>query len=217
MNWRLGLYGFVRAVLATVCRLVFRVRISGADRLPSTGPYVLAPSHRSIIDIFVCSTLTRRQLRFMAKVELFRVPVLGPFLSLMGSFPVERGAADRSALELGAKVLADGGVLVVYPEGTRSFGPQITELQRGAAYLAIKAGAPIVPVGIGGSESILPSGNRIPRLHEVAIVVGEPVPSPSNDGTARRADIRAVTDELRSELQEVFDTANTLAHVERDG
>ncbi len=216
MNWKLGLYRFVRAVLAAVCRLAFRVRISGADRLPATGPYVLAPSHRSIIDILVCSTLTRRRLRFMAKVELFRVPVLGPFLSLMGSFPVERGAADRSAIEAGAQVLAEGEVLVIYPEGTRSNGVDITELQRGAAYLAIKAGAPVVPVGIGGTESILPSGSRIPKLHEVAIVVGDPIPSPTDDGTARRTDVRAVTDAVRSELQAAFDTANALAHVDRD-
>ncbi|MCZ7531023.1 MAG: 1-acyl-sn-glycerol-3-phosphate acyltransferase [Acidimicrobiia bacterium] len=216
MDWNLGLYRFVRAALATLCRLAFRVRISGADRLPATGPYVLAPSHRSIIDIFVCSTLTRRRLRFMAKVELFRVPVLGPFLGLMGSFPVERGATDRSAIEAGAQVLAEGEVLVIYPEGTRSNGAHITDLHRGAAYLAIKAGAPVVPVGIGGTESILPSGSRIPKLHEVAIVVGDPIPSPTDDGTARRTDVRAVTDAIRSELQAAFDIANTLAHVDRD-
>ncbi|MEZ5169697.1 MAG: lysophospholipid acyltransferase family protein [Acidimicrobiia bacterium] len=211
MSWRLRLYAVVRAILDALCRFAFRVRVSGADRLPTTGAYVLAPSHRSIIDILVCSTLTRRRLRFMAKVELFRVPVLGTFLGLMGSFPVERGAADRHAIRAGADVLAGGEVLVVYPEGTRAYGPEIVELQRGAAYLAVKAGVPVVPVGIGGTENILPSGAKIPKLHQVAIVVGEPIPSPTNDGTARRDDIREVTDRLRVELQQVFETACRLA------
>lgn len=216
MNWWLTLYAVVRAILATLCRWAFRVRVSGADRLPASGAYVLAPSHRSIMDILVCSTLTTRRLRFMAKVELFRVPVLGSFLGLMGSFPVERGAADRKAIRAGADVLAEGEVLVVYPEGTRSHGPQIVELQRGAAYLAVKAGAPIVPVGIGGTENILPSGAKIPKLHQVAIVVGDPIPSPTNDGTARRDDIRAVTDQLHTDLQQVFDTACRLAESRDD-
>lgn len=216
MNWPLKLYAVIRAILATLCRWAFRVRVSGAHRLPTSGAYVLAPSHRSIIDILVCSTLTTRRLRFMAKVELFRVPVLGPLLSLMGSFPVERGAADRSAIKAGADVLAGGEVLVVYPEGTRAHGPEIVELQRGAAYLAVKAGVPIVPVGIGGSEDILPSGAKIPKLHQVAIVVGDPIPSPTNDGTARRDDIRAVTDQLHTDLQRAFDTACRLAESRDD-
>ncbi len=205
------LYPFVRVVVAALCRVLFRVRVAGADRVPREGACVLAPSHRSLMDIFVLSVVTRRRLRFMAKVELFRIPVLGRLIRALGAFPVDRSAADRAALRAGAEVLADGEVLVVYPEGTRQNGPTITELRHGAAYLALRARAPIVPIGIGGSEEILPGGSWVPSFSRVAIVVGEPIPGRSATGPVKRSETTETSARLRVELQAVFDAANRLA------
>lgn len=147
----------------------------------------------------------------MAKIELFRIPVLGRAIRALGAFPVDRGAADRAALRAGAAVLAEGEPLVVYPEGTRQNGSEITELHHGAAYLALRARAPIVPVGIGGSEEILPGGSWVPDFSRVAVVVGEPIPARSAEGPVRRSETTETTDLLHGELQQVFDAANRLA------
>ena len=100
---------------------------------------------------------------------------------------VERGTADRAALRALEDALAAGEPVAVFPEGTRKSGPEIGELYAGAAYLAIKLGVPIVPVGIGGSEHILPKGKLFPRIHRVAVSVGHPIHPPVLDGRARRA------------------------------
>ncbi len=204
-------YPFVRALVAVLCRVLFRVRVVGADRLPQQGAYVLAPSHRSLMDIFVLAAVTRRCPRFMAKIELFRIPVLGRVMGAFGAFPVARGAADRAAIRAGAEVLEEGEPLVIYPEGTRQNGPKITELHHGAAYLALRARVPIVPVGIGGSEEILPGGSWVPSFSRVAIVVGEPIPARSGDGPVKRSEMAETTARLRVELQQAFDAANRLA------
>ena len=101
--------------------------------------------------------------------------------------------------------------MAVFPEGTRKSGPEIGELFAGAAFLAVKLGVPIVPVGIGGSEHILPKGKLFPRIHRVAVSVGHPIHPPVLDGRARRAAATKLTEELRVELQRCFDDAERLA------
>ena len=111
--------------------------------------------------------------------------------------------------------LAAGSPVAVFPEGTRKSGPEIGELYAGAAFLAIKRGVPIVPVGIGGSEHILPKGKLFPRIHRVAVSVGHPIHPPVLDGRARRAAATKLTEELRVELQRCFDDAERLARSRR--
>ena len=129
-----------------------------------------------MMDILFTARVTRRRVRFMGKASLFKVPVLGAFFSALGGFPVARDGTDRKAVRDSVTMLEAGDVLCVYPEGTRQHGPKIQPLQPGAAYLALRAGVPIVPVGIAGAEEILRAHKApIPRFGRVTIVIGPPI------------------------------------------
>jgi 1-acyl-sn-glycerol-3-phosphate acyltransferase len=108
-------------------------------------------------------------------------------------------------------VLERGDPVAIFPEGTRKSGPDIAELFAGAAYLSVKFGVPIVPVGIGGSEHILPKGKLLPRIHKVAVSVGEPLHPPELEGRARRGAAKLLTEQLQASLQDCFDDAGRLA------
>ena len=126
---------------------------------------------------------------------------------------MERGSTDRGALRAADAVLTDGEPLAIFPEGTRQHGPQLGDLFHGAAYLALRRQVPIVPVGIGGSEEIMPKGRLVPRPRRVVVVVGTPI-VPDPDATARRrSDVTALTTRTRDELQAVFDQAGRDAGV----
>ena len=205
------LYRIVRSIVMSVCRPVFRVSIVGAEHVPAEGACIVAPTHRSLSDVPFTSFITPRVIRFLAKQELLDNPVGGWFFARMGAVPVERGTADRGALRALETALRGGDPVAVFPEGTRSEGPELAPLFDGAAYLALKLGVPIVPVGVGGTDRILPKGSRLPRVHKVAVVVGEPLHPLALDGGSRRRAAAKLTDELRDELQRCFDEAQRLA------
>jgi 1-acyl-sn-glycerol-3-phosphate acyltransferase len=204
-------YQFARGIVLSLFKVLFRVRVVGKERVPKHGAYIVAPSHRSILDIPFAAFITTRTVRFLAKDDLFSTPLGRRLFDALGAVEVERGTADRGALRVLEQVLAEGSPVAVFPEGTRRSGPQITDLYAGAAFLAVKLGVPIVPVGIGGSEHILPKGKRFPRIHRVAVSVGRPIPPPPLDGRSRRAAATKLTEELRAELQRCFDDAERLA------
>jgi 1-acyl-sn-glycerol-3-phosphate acyltransferase len=203
----LAVYAVARSLVAVLSRLLWRARVVHRERLPASGAYVLAPSHRSVLDTPFLGCVTRRRIRFMGKAELWRRPWSARLLSALGGFPVERGMADRVALRAAVAALDGGEPLAVFPEGTRRSGPVVEDLHDGVAYLAARMGVPIVPVGIGGSEEILARGRKIPKLGRVVLVVGEPLDPPRRDGSVRRGDVAALTQRLRAALQEVFDEA----------
>lgn len=207
----MSVYRVARAVVLSPCKVLFRVRVRGVEKVPRAGAYVLAPSHRSILDIPFAAFVTRRRIRFMGKKELWESRFGARAWTALGGFPVERGTADRSALRSAREVLEAGEPLAVFPEGTRQRGPEIQKLFEGACYLAARARVPVVPIGIGGSEEILASGRSIPRLRRVAVVVGDPILPPDHEGPARRSEIAAMTRRLHGELQGLFDEARALA------
>jgi len=172
---------------------------------------VLAPVHRSNMDTPYASTATRRRLRYMGKDSLWKTRASGWFLSALGGFPVSRGSADREALRRCAEVLAAGEPLVIFPEGERKSGPVVAPLFEGAAYLASRAGVPVVPMGIGGSERVMPKGARFIRPRKVAVVIGEPMWPESDGGRVPRAAIHELTGRLHEELQRLFDQAQIRA------
>lgn len=201
-------YTIVRWIVAGGSRAMWRVRVRGLEHVPEGG-CVLAPSHRSMMDIPFIAWVTPRRIRYMGKAPLFRIPVLGSLFRALGGFPVERDGSDRKAVREAMAMLAAGDPLLVYPEGTRQHGPKIQPLEPGAAYLALRTGVPIVPVGIAGSEEILRGHNRkFPRFARVAMVVGEPIVPPARDGgVVPRAHVDALTARLSEELQRLFDEA----------
>lgn len=203
----LALYAVVRLIVVAFCRLWWKLEVRGAENLPASGPFVLAPVHRSNADTLVVSALTRRRLRYMGKHTLWKNGLAGRFFTALGGFPVKRGSADREALRRCAAVLAAGDPLVIFPEGTRQSGPKVTGLQEGAAYLAARASVPIVPVGIGGSELAMGKGSKALRRVKVTVVAGAPIEPAREEGRIPRSAIARTTAELETRLQQLFDEA----------
>jgi 1-acyl-sn-glycerol-3-phosphate acyltransferase len=208
-RWELFAYGVVRALVAGVCRLLWRIRVVHPERVPATGACVLAPSHRSILDTPFLACVTRRRIRFMGKAELWKYGWSATFLSALGGFPVDRSGADRAAMRAAEAALAGGEPLGMFPEGTRRSGPVVDDLHHGVAFVAARRGVPIVPIGIGGSERILAKGRKLPSLTRVVVVVGEPIePPPRAPGASvRRGDVAALTEQLQAAIQALFDEA----------
>jgi 1-acyl-sn-glycerol-3-phosphate acyltransferase len=201
------IYGFLRILVRCLNRLLFRTTVDGAGRVPDTGPVIIAPVHRSFIDFFVASEVTRRKLHYMAKDSLWDNGLLARILPAIGAFPVHRGSADREALRRAQRVLEAGEVLILFPEGERRTGPVVSDLHEGVAFLAARTGAAVVPVGIGGSASVMPKGRKIPRPRHIHLEVGEPLPPPARTGGGRiaRSRIHEYTEELAVTLQELYD------------
>ena len=199
-------YAVVRGVCVAFCRIWFRMTVEGLENVPRSGPFVLAPVHRSNMDTPIVCVVTRRRLRYMGKDTLWKKAFPRWFLSALGGFPVTRGSADKEALVRCIAVLRGGEPLVLFPEGERKSGPLVQPLFDGAAFVAAKAAAPIVPVGIGGSESVMPKGSKYIHPSKVHVVVGRPIEVPGADrGRVPRADLAQVTKVLHEELQRLFD------------
>jgi 1-acyl-sn-glycerol-3-phosphate acyltransferase len=147
-------YAVARLLLAPVLRLYFRLRITGAEHVPAEGAAIVAPNHKSLYDSFFLAPATKRHLRFMGKSELFESP-FGRLLVGLGAFPVRRGTSDAEALETARTILRQGGLLSLFPEGTRVRDPAtLGSPRRGAGRLAIEAGVPLVPSAITGTERL---------------------------------------------------------------
>ena len=201
-------YRFARVMVVLFSMRPWRVKVIGAENIPLSGPVILAPSHRSMLDITWTSGITHRRIRFMGKDTLFRVPVLGWCFTALGGFAVARDGTDRGPLRDSLAILANGEVLTLYPEGTRQRGPAIQALQPGAAWIAIKAGVPIIPIAIAGSEEPFRSGRRVPRFGRGVILIGAPMhPPQKTGGVVKRALVNEFSDELHGELQSLFDRA----------
>ncbi len=209
-------YGIVRFLIWLVAKLFWRISFEGLENVPRSGPFVLAPVHRSFIDFGLVSAVTRRPMGYMGKESLWKNKLLGAFITHLGAYPVNRGAPDRESLRRTLAYLEKGTPLVLFPEGTRRSGPVIEHLHEGAAYVASRAGVPVVPVGIGGSERALPMGEALPRLVRIHIIVGEPLmPAPVAEGArhpSRRA-VKELTIQLQGVLQDLFDRAQRAAGV----
>lgn len=226
-EWALGVmrsrtgnfaFRFIVGLINLFLRPFLRCRIEGLDNLKTPGPLVVAPVHRSNLDAALLGSASPRRLLALAKDSMFkrrRGP--GWVFAALGSYPVRRGAADRDALATSQELLEQGEALLVFPEGTRGSGPELGELFDGPAFLAARARAKVVPVGIAGTEEALPSGAKFLRRRRVTIIVGEPM-DPPGDGTGRVSlpARRRWTAELSTELQRLFDVAIADAGAYRD-
>jgi len=209
----LGFYRFVRAAVYGFSRVYWRLTVEGRHNVPASGPFVVAPVHRSNIDTPLVAMVSTRRLRFMGKDSLWKHQPAAWFFSALGGFPVHRGTADREALRRCIEVIEGGEPLVVFPEGTRKEGPLVEELFDGAAYVAARTGVPLVPVGIGGSQRAMPRGAKGLRPGKIHIVVGEPLypQRPADGGRVPRRAVAELTAELHGEVQKLFDQAQLRA------
>jgi len=153
--------------------------------------------------------VTRRKMRFMGADKYWKNKAFGRLLTALGGFPVSRGTADREALKRSIAVLEAGEPLVLFPEGERKFGPIVQPLFDGATYIAVKAGVPIIPVGIGGSERAMPKGANYIRPSKLHVVVGKPIQASTDAKTPKeqRDAARQLTVDLHAELQRLYDIA----------
>ncbi len=193
-----------RGLLRGIWGVMFRPDVTGTENIPTSGPVLIAPIHRSNVDFAFTIFMTRRKTFFMAKDSLWGVPVLAQLISTMGAFPVKRGTADRESLAFAQQVLEEGQALVLFPEGTRQEGNDVKDLHDGAMFIASRTGAPVVPVGIGHTERAMPRGAKFPRPVKVSIVIGEPIQPPTSETRVTRSQIAAATEELRASLEKVY-------------
>ena len=203
-------------ILIPLTRLYTRMTINGREHVPKSGPFVLAPVHRSYVDTPIAGCVTHRRMRFMGKDTMWKNGTVGWILSALGAFPVTRGTADREALMRCIAVLEGGEPLVLFPEGERKSGPVVKPLFDGAVYVAIKAGVPIVPVGIGGSERVMPKKAKFVYPRKVHMEIGPPIAAPKAAPGQRlgRHVYKEHSERLHAELQRLFDEA--MEHVPWD-
>ena len=168
------LYALVRGLVTPLLRAYFRMRVSDREHVPAEGAAIVAPNHKSFWDSFFIGICTRRHLRFMAKTELIEARY-GPLLVRLGAFPVRRGEADSDALETARTILRQGGLLALFPEGTRIRDPdELGDPKRGAGRLALEAGAPLVPAAISGTENLF--AGPLPKPRRVQVAFAKPIP-----------------------------------------
>ena len=181
-------YAFLWWALKPLLLLPFRVRYVGRENVPRRGA-VLAANHESYVDPLLVALGMPGKVRFMAKAELWRHRALGWLWEQMGAFPVHRGAADRNAIATATRFLADGGRVGIFPQGTRHHAHGLEGLEEGSggtALIAMHAGVPVVPVGINGTERIMPPGARLPRFPRLTVVYGTPIdPADLPEGSRR--------------------------------
>jgi 1-acyl-sn-glycerol-3-phosphate acyltransferase len=209
-----AVYAGMRGFMLVFTKVFFRVSFAGTEHIPATGGFIVAPVHRSNIDTFPMIAMTKRRMSFLGKDSLWKTKFTAWFFTTMGGYPVHRGTADRAALKRCIEVVTRGEGLILFPEGTRQFGPVVQELFEGAAYVASKTNVPIIPIGIGGSERAMPKGAKMIRPVKLHYEIGPPIAPPlaEDGGRASRDQLHATTKVLHEELQRVFDIARAKAN-----
>jgi 1-acyl-sn-glycerol-3-phosphate acyltransferase len=194
-------YPLVRALVSLPTLLLYRTRAIGVKNVPKTGPLLLAPNHFSQMDHFFVGLYLRRQVRFMAKSQMFGTPVLTYIYSHGGVFPVRRGHADEEAFKTAFTILEQGGMLLVYAEGGRSRSSELGEVKPGIGRIALESGVPVVPVAIHGSASVR-RWKRF-RFPKVTVQFGEPVSFPVEHGPSRERQLE-VAGEIFAPVREMY-------------
>jgi 1-acyl-sn-glycerol-3-phosphate acyltransferase len=197
------LYYFATALCRIFFRLTGGLETIGQDNIPETGGVILCPNHVSHVDPPAVGSGTRRHVHFMAKDELFKVPVLGRLIAGVGSFPVRRGKADRKALKRAIDLLEEGRVVCLFPEGTRSPDGKLQDPERGVSLIALKTGAPVVPVAIIGTTGVLPAGASRPRRNHCKIVFGKPIRFDDLSGSTDRSSMAEVGRRIMSAIADL--------------
>lgn len=182
--------------------LFFRITSSGHENLPSGG-FLLASNHISNLDppVIGCSLPVERKIHFMAKEELFKVPVFSWIITQLRAFPVRRGMSDRNAIRTAIGLLQSGQIVGMFPEGTRSKTGQLGRPQPGMALLAVKAGVPVVPAAITGTNKIFRDGHIFPK---VTVRFGRPIALPEGRTDKEKSEYltNTVMEEIARLLQE---------------
>lgn len=189
MNPRI--YDFAAATLRLIFRTLYRTRVYGAQNVPREGPLIVASNHLSYLDppsLCFCP----RRISFMAKKELFQIPVLGPAIRAVGAYPVDRHGHAKAAIKRSLAILSAGGAVGIFPEGTRNLTGEVTP-QTGVALLAALSQAPVLPTCVLGGE-------RAARFGQMKVVFGRPL-TLSAERKATRDDLAKFTQDVMSAIR----------------
>lgn len=202
-------YWVVKAALRPVFALLFAPVVRGAHHVPRRGGALLASNHLSMCDSLFLPVMLRRRVSFLAKIEYFTEPGLKGRLKALfvrgtGLIPIDRGDKDaaQAALDTGAAVVREGTLLGVYPEGTRSPDGRLYRGKTGVARMAIRAGVPVLPVAMRGTDRVLPVGAVRPNLGRVEVHIGAPLhpPAPASDPVAAREQVHQFTERIMAAI-----------------
>ena len=197
----------LKALLTPILRVIVRVRVEGRSNVPRRGPVIIASNHRSFLDSVFIPLVVHRRVTFVAKAEYFDDPKTAWFFRACGQIPIRRegGSASERALDSACEVLQRGKVFAIYPEGTRTRDGYLHRGHTGVARLAMRTGAPIVPVGMIGTDEVQPVDRRMPRLfRRVTIRFGEPLDAARyTDRDSEHMALRELTDEVMYEIAQL--------------
>ena len=193
-------YWIARNFSLLLARFYLVVSVSGREHLETDGAVILAPVHRSNLDVPIISSYCSRRIRSMAKINMFKGKFGGWFSTAIGAFPVRRGSLDREALTSALEILRRRELLLVFPEGSRKSGRKVGRILDGCSYLATKTGAPVIPIALAGTEEAMPPGKMRPRIRRVVVTIGEPMTSPS--AGEKQPDAKEIRREFSHALQQ---------------
>jgi 1-acyl-sn-glycerol-3-phosphate acyltransferase len=193
-------YLFKHSVVNPMFRIYFRGKVYDAESIPQQGKLIIVSNHASDFDPPLLSSCMRRPVAFMAKEELFDVPVLKDAIRLYGAYPVKRGSPDRSAIRAALAALEQGWAAGLFLEGTRTPDGRIYKPKLGAAMIAAKANAPLLPVCLWGTQAIVNKGSILPKPVPVTVRIGELIDPPRS---TQRGELEALT-------QKCTDVINTM-------
>lgn len=196
------LYRFAHVVVPPIIKLLFRMKVTGLENMPRKGSVVLASNHASNMDPVFIGVTCPRMVHFMAKAEIWKVPLLGRLVSAVGAFPVRRGGADRQAVRTAAGVLKRGAVVGVFPEGSRQKDGGLGQPLPGVGMFSLQAGVTTIPVALRGTDRIFP--NRRSPLPKIEVHFGPPV-RPELEGLTRSEKNRAFSNEIMRALAVLLD------------
>ena len=214
-------YWALKVILTPILRLLYRVRVEGRHHVPKDGAVILASNHQSFIDSIFLPLSVRRRVTFVAKAEYFESWKTAWFFRAVGMIPLKRdgGSASERALAAAREVLSDGGVLGIYPEGTRSPDGRLYKGHTGVARLAVQCQAAVVPVAQFGTADIQPIGAMRPRiLRPVRLRMGPPLrfPAPAPGQTYSAEELRRMTDEIMAAIAAISGQEYVAQYAKRD-
>lgn len=188
-----------------------RPKVEGLEHVPHDGPAILASNHLAVADSFFLPLVVRRRITFLAKSEYFtgtgiKGRLTAWFYTVAGQVPIDRSNADaaQGALDTAQRLLSEGKLLGMYPEGTRSPDGRLYKGKSGLARLALETGVPVIPVAMIDTEKVMPTGTKIPKVRRVGVVFGEPLDFSRFDGMeGDRFVLRSITDEIMYELSKL--------------